>query len=139
MFLGVRKTLLSQHLSTSILFQISFVSDQKNWKCIQVFRVWTRNKLITPSLKILKTLRIGNVVNNATAVSTSVKCFGQTFKSFFTSCIPNLQHQYSIVIQLYFFILKICAQGWFQFLSELAFQEKVNNRWFANTWVSDDY
>lgn len=55
---------------------------------------------IKPDLYVVKTLLVGNVINNNDSVSTSIKCRSYSSKPFLSSSIPQLQLDY-FPIELY--------------------------------------
>ena len=95
--------------------------------------------MIFPCLYVFKTLRLGDVIDDAAAVGTSVECRRQTLEPFLSGRVPDLQYYFSIIIENNFFVCEVRTNGGLEIVSEVALLKEVDKGRLADARVTNHY
>ena len=130
---AVRAALLCRDLSRPLELKIQFVAQNENWHVVWILWLRLLNEVLPPSVQILKTLRVGDVVYDAAAIGSSVECAAQTLKPFLASSVPDLKHAHSPVIELNLSVGKVSSNRRFKIIREVSFLKQMNERRLSDT------
>lgn len=134
---AVFHSLLCRNSSITFIRKIEFISkNQKRWWFWRIILA-SIYEVVSPIIKTFKTLLWCYIVDHAATVSSSVKCTTERLKSFLSSSIPYLQHNY-IIFYYHFSICKIRTYCWLEVIWKCSFLKEMNKRRLANSWISND-
>lgn len=124
----------------SPIFQINFVAYDNKGEILWVSGAGLDEEFVSPAIKGLECVRHCDVIDQYTAVSSSVKRHTQTLKPLLTCRVPYL-HCDEPIIHHHFFCEEICSNRCLVLIAEFLINILVHQRSLTNPAVSqnDDF